>query len=216
MPIKTPGKTNEYIRTLLPKETDPRINRIIDFADKNYIPILLPETAAFLRQMIVLSAPKKVLEIGTAIGYSGHIFLANSDCKLFTIEKSEENVELAKKFFRESGFGDRVIVYCGDADEIVPLMEGQFDFIFLDGPKSKYIQYYPKLKEMLKQDGILFCDNVIFNGWVSGATEINPKKASIIIKLREFLDTLCSDTDFMTSILDVGDGVALSIKRKNR
>lgn len=216
MPMKNLGVTNEYIRGLLPKEKDARILRIMDFAEKNYIPILLPETAAFLRQIITLTQPKKVLEIGTAIGYSGHIFLTYSDCRLFTIERSEESIEIAKNFFRESGFSDRVIIDCGDADEIIPMMEGSFDFIFLDGPKSKYIQYYPKLKSMLTSGGVLFCDNVLFNGWVSGATEINPKKLSIIVKLREFLNVLSADSDFMTSILDVGDGVALSIKRKDK
>lgn len=215
MPLKNLGKNNEYIRALLPAEKDEKIKRIIEYADKNYIPILLPETAALLRQLIILTKPKKVLEIGTAIGYSGHLFLANSNCKLFTVEKSEESIEIAKSFFKESGFSDRVIIHCGDSDEIIPLIEGKFDFIFLDGPKSKYVQYYPKLKELLVDGGILFCDNVLFNGWVSGETEINPKKTSIIVKLREFLDTLCADSDFLTSILNVGDGVTLSIKRKN-
>lgn len=214
MPFKTLGKTNEFVRSMIREETDPRIKKIKEFADQHYIPILLPETAAFLRQIVLLTQPKKVLEIGTAIGYSGHIILANSNCKLFTIEKSEESIQIAKAFFKESGFADRVIIYNGDSDEIIPMIDGKFDFIFLDGPKSKYVQYYPKLKELLKDDGILLCDNVLFNGWVSGEAAINQKKNSIIIKLREFLDMLCSDRDFITSILNVGDGVTLSIKRK--
>lgn len=213
MAFKTPNITSQYIRKLLPEEKDGDICRLLKYADENFIPVLLPETAAFLRQLLILKQPQKVLEIGTAIGYSGLLILKNSSAKLFTVEVEEQNVQIAKKFFVEAGCGKRATVFCGDAVEIVPLMEGEYDFIFLDGPKTRYTGFYPFLKRMLKSGGILVADNVLFNGMVDGSGEYKPKKASIARALDEYLKTVMSDEDMLSSILPVGDGLALSIKK---
>ena len=214
MPFKTPNKTSEYIRSVLPGETDERVKKILTYADLNMIPVLLPETAALLRQVVMLSKPHKALEIGTAIGYSGHIILGASNCHLYTIEADEKLLSIANAFFAESGYSDRVTTFNGDANEIVPLFSGEFDFIFLDGPKTRYIEYLPYLKRMLKEGGVLLSDNVLFNGMVSGEVELVKKKATIVNALDLFLKTVAKDDDFITSVLPVGDGVSLSIKRK--
>lgn len=214
MPFKTPGANSVYIRSVLPPEKDEKVKRILRYADDNMIPVLLPETAAFLRQVVMLVKPNKVLEIGTAVGYSGHIILGESNCHLYTIEADEKLLGIADKFFEDSGYKGRVTSYLGDANEIVPLFSGQFDFIFLDGPKTRYVQYLPYLKRMLTDGGILFCDNVLFNGMVSGETEVVKKKATIVTALDNFLKMITADEEFVTSILPVGDGVSLSIKRK--
>ncbi len=214
MPFKTPNKTSEYIRSILPGETDERVKKILTYADENMIPVLLPETAALLRQVVMLVKPHKALEIGTAIGYSGHIILGESNCHLYTIEADEKLLSIANAFFAESGYSGRVTTFNGDANEIVPLFSGEFDFIFLDGPKTRYIQYLPYLKRMLKERGVLLCDNVLFNGMVSGEVELVKKKATIVNALDLFLKTVAKDDDFITSVLPVGDGVSLSIKRK--
>lgn len=214
MPFKTPNKTSEYIRSVLPPEKDESVKKILRYADENMIPVLLPETAALLRQIVMLKRPKKALEIGTAIGYSGHIILGESDCHLYTIEADEKSLSIATEFFDKSGYKDRVTTFLGDANEIVPMFSGEFDFIFLDGPKTRYIQYLPYLKRMLCVGGVLLCDNVLFNGMVSGESKLVRKKATIVNALDLFLRTIASDDDFATSVLPVGDGVSLSIKRK--
>ncbi|MCH5164451.1 MAG: O-methyltransferase [Clostridiales bacterium] len=213
MPFKTPGANSIYIRSILPPEKDGGIKRILDYADANIIPVLLPETSAFLKQMVYIKQPKKILEIGTAIGYSGHIILGACSGHLYTIEADEKSLSKANEFFEASGYKERVTAYLGDANEIVPFFSGEFDFIFLDGPKTRYIQYLPYLKRMMSKGGILLCDNVLFNGMVSGEAEVVKKKATIVNALDLFLKTLAGDDDFITSVLPVGDGVSLSIKK---
>lgn len=215
MPFKTPGANSIYIRSILPEEKDENVRRILDYADAHMIPVLLPETAALLRQIVTLKKPKKILEIGTAIGYSGHVILGACDGHLYTIEADENSLTKAIEFFAVSGYKERVTTYLGDANEIVPYFSGTFDFIFLDGPKTRYIQYLPYLKRMLTKGGILLCDNVLFNGMVSGEKELVKKKATIVNALDLFLKAVTADEDFMTSVLPVGDGVALCIRKEN-
>ena len=212
MAFKTPNKTSEYIRSLMKEETDEIYKQINEYADKNFIPVLLPETASFLAQLIRLAKPKKILEIGTAIGYSAQIMLRNSKAQLYTVEVEEKRIAIAKKFFAKAGLLDRVTVFCGDAGEIVPMLTGEYDFIFMDGPKTRYIEYLPYLDKLLKKDGILLCDNVLFNGMLSGDTEIIQKKNTIVVKIEEFLQALYNKDNYITSIIPVGDGLSLSIK----
>ena len=205
MPFKTPGKTSEYIRELLKLSgVLPWEKRILEYADKNIIAVLLPETAAFLRQAVMLSKPARILEIGTAIGYSGILMLkaAPSNAKLYTIEYDERRIETAKSFFRDEGLLDRVVFY----------ISGEFDFIFLDGPKAQYFEYLPFLSRALALGGVMLCDNVLYEGMVSGEKEIKNHKGGLVKKLDLFLHKLMADKSLVTSVLPVGDGVSLSIK----
>lgn len=213
MPFKTPGANSEYIRRLLKPEPDPLLREMTEYADKNFIPVLLPESAAFLAQLIMLKKPAKVLEIGTAIGYSSQIMLRNGAQKLYTVEINEETLDKAKEYFARAGLQKRVTCFLGDASEILPLIEGEFDFVFMDGPKTRYIEYLPHVKRTLKKGGVLLCDNVLFNGMVTGEEELVRKKATIINGLNEFLTAICSDDEFTSSILPVGDGMSLSIRK---
>ncbi len=220
MPFKTPGKTSEYIRGLLELRPADEVERkMAEYADDNMIAVLLPETAAFLRQAVMLKKPSRILEIGTAIGYSGIIMLraAPPSARLYTVESDEGRISLAKVFFADAGFGGRVVFYAGDSTEIVPNLKGGFDFVFLDGPKAQYCEYLPFLSRVLKPGGVLFCDNVLYEGMVSGEREIKNHKGGLVKKLDLFLHKLMNDVTLDTSILPVGDGVSLSIKlgRKN-
>lgn len=216
MAYKTPNRTSEYIRQLMALSPNQQpFADLIEYADKNSVPILLPESVAFLSQILRVYKPKKILEIGTAIGYSGSVMLKESQAKLITIDMNEELVNIAKENFIKNGFADRVKIFCGDACEIIPIMEGEFDFIFVDGPKTRYIDFYPYLKKMLKKDGILLCDNILFNGMVTGEQQIGKNKNTIVEKLDLFLKTLFMDDDFASSILPVGDGLSFSIKTKD-
>ena len=213
MAFKTPSHTSEYIREHLRPESDALLLEMTEYADENFIPVLLPESAVFLKQIVSLVRPQKTLEIGTAIGYSSQIILRNGGQKLYTVEIKEEMMQKAKEYFARAGLSDRVTCFLGDASEIIPLMQGEFDFIFMDGPKTRYIEYLPHLKKMLKKGGILLCDNVLFNGMVAGDSEFQRKKATIINGLDKFLCALRDDEELTTSILPVGDGMSLSIRR---
>lgn len=103
MPFKNLGRTSEYIRSLLTAETDKDLKEVLEYAEKSVTPVLLPETAAFLKQAVMLKLPKKILEIGTAIGYSGMLMLKNSTADLCTVEMDEEKITLAKNFFKKAG-----------------------------------------------------------------------------------------------------------------
>lgn len=213
MAFKTPSKTSEYLREVVKLPTDNILADILAHADSVMIPSLLPETAMFLYQMVAMQKPKNILEIGTGAGYSLHTMLyANLDAKVTTIDKNENNLAVAKMFLEKSGFANRVKVCLGDAKEELDKIDDKFDFVFLDGPKARYHEYLPYIKNMLTSKGILICDNMLFNGMVSGEVEVPPKKASLVRKIDSFLRQLCADPCFNTSILPVGDGVSLSIK----
>ena len=207
------GPCAEYIRSHLKRESDPQLRRMIEYAAENFIPILLPESAAFLRQLVMLIKPEKTLEIGTAIGFSGQLILTSGGQKLYTVEINEELAETARKNFAEAGLEKRATVFTGDAGEILPLMDGSFDMIFMDGPKTKYIEYLPQLMRMLKSGGALLCDNVLFSGMITGEAEYHKSNSPIVQGLDRFLEAVCSDDRLVTSILPVGDGMSLSLRR---
>lgn len=213
MPFKTPSKNSEYIRTVLAPEKDDRMRAIAEYADKYMIPVLLPESAALLEQLVYIKKPQKILEIGTAIGYSAALMLRNCDGHITTVEINEDYAEIAKSNLSSLGYDGRFTVFIGDADDILPFMDGKFDFVFMDGPKTRYPGFLPHVKRMLLPGGILLADNVFFNGMVTGEGEIKHSKQTIINGLDKFLHDLTSDENYSTSVLPVGDGMSLSVKK---
>lgn len=218
MAYKTPNELSDKIRKLLPPENDEVIKEMLIYAENKNVPILLPESVAFLRQLIRLSAPKRILEVGTAIGFSGQVMLNECSGHLFTIELDMARALVAKEFFLKAAklarknemeeIISRATVYIGDAADVLKSMSGQFDFVFLDGAKSQYINYIQDIKRLMKKGALLLCDNVLFS----------PKKefdssVKITEKLDGFLQTLFGDREFLTSLLPVGDGMSLSIKQ---
>lgn len=176
------------------------------------IPVADEETLNFLLLTLEMYKPERILEIGTAVGLSGVAMLQTlPNAKLTTIELEEERYEEAKRNFVDFGVETRVNAYLGDAGEILAMMDGQFDFVFLDGPKAQYEKYLFDLKRLMKKGGVLFSDDVLLYGWVSGVEPTPQKRRSIVEKIRSYLQTLTADEDFRTSVLDVGDGVALSV-----
>ena len=214
MPFKTPSGESVYIRRHLAEETDSVLKEMVAFADEHYVPILLPESAALLKQIVMLTRPKKTLEIGTAIGYSTQLILRSGGEHVYTIEVKEELVERAKRYLERAGLASRVTFFTGDASEILPLAVGEYDFVFMDGPKTRYIEFLPHVMRMLRPGGVLLCDNVLWNGMVAGKTETQKNKSTIVHGLDAFLTAICSDPALTSSILPVGDGMSLSIKER--
>ena len=182
------------------------------YARQNYIPVLLDDTKDLLLKTIKEYNPKTILEIGTAVGYSGTLMLSSCDAVLTTIELEEKNIELAKTTFTSNNVYDRVTQLKGDAKEIIPILDTKFDFIFLDGPKGQYINYLPYLKNLLNDGGIIFADNVLYRGMVESTEFIPHKKRTIVVNLRRYLNEVTTSNDLETTLHHIGDGVAISKK----
>jgi len=189
------------------------------FARANNIPVLLDDSAKFLAEFVNKNQFKNILEIGTAIGYSGSIILMSSiDSSLTTIEKNEESFNRAIETFHKLNLTNRVTQILGDGfEEIQKLKElkNKYDLIFLDGPKGQYLFYYPILLDMLEENGCLLVDNVLFHGMVRSSHDVGHKKRAMITKLRKFLNEIETREDLKTTIHEIGDGIA-EIYKKTR
>lgn len=187
------------------------------YAMENRIPILDRHAAAFLELQIKITKPKRVLEIGTAIGYSS-IRIARSlatKAVLHTIEKSEDNIKLAEENFSKSGLGEKIVLYNGDALDIMPNLSGKYDFIFLDADKEDYKRLFDYSLMLLKKKGILFVDNLLWHGYA--AAKRVPKKFKNSTKMiRDFNKVFMSQQNLQSTILTIGDGIGLAVKTKKR
>ncbi len=207
----------KYTASLVKLNIDGRIAALREDALKRGIPVADDETLQFLLLTVSALQPRRILEIGTAVGLSASAMLSVCpDAEIVTIELEEERYLEAKRNFETLGVSDRVTAHLGDAGEILAMMNGQFDFVFLDGPKAQYEKYLFDLKRLMRAGATLFADDVLLFGWVSGETPCPQKRRSIVEKIRSYLETVTADKDFITSVLDVGDGVALSVYKGER
>lgn len=203
---------NKYTASLVKLNIDERIARLRKQALDREIPVADDETLQFLLLTVTALQPKRILEIGTAVGLSGSaMLLACPEARLTTMELEEDRYLEAKENFAALGVKDRVTAYLGDAGEILAMMDGEYDFVFLDGPKAQYEKYLFDLKRLMKKGATLFADDVLLYGWVSGEEPAPQKRHSIVDKIRSYLHTVTNDPELITSVLDVGDGVALSV-----
>jgi predicted O-methyltransferase YrrM len=206
----------EYTASLVQLNIDEEVEKRRKDALARGIPVADDETLQFLLVTLAATKPNRILEIGTAVGLSGVAMLqACPAARLTTIELEEERYLEAKKNFADFSLSSRVNAYLGDAGEILAMMDGEFDFVFLDGPKAQYEKYLFDLKRLMKKGAILFADDVLLYGWVSGEQPTPQKRQSIVDKIRSYLQTVTADPDFITSVLNVGDGVALSVYQKD-
>ena len=189
------------------------LEEIANRARKGYIPIIRDNTAQALINVCKEKSPKKILEIGTAIGYSGLLMLQNCQAFLYTIEKDEQRLAEAEKNFKLFGQEARVKLILDDA--LIALEKlckdnEKFDLIFLDGAKGQYIKYYPLIKKLLNRDGILFTDNIYMHGMVKSEEKIAHKHRSMVVNLRKYIELLKNDKDFTTDFYDIDDGYSIS------
>lgn len=189
------------------------LEEIANRAREGYIPIIRDNTAQALINVCKEKSPKKILEIGTAIGYSGLLMLQNCQAFLYTIEKDEQRLAEAEKNFKLFGQEARVKLILDDA--LIALEKlcndnEKFDLIFLDGAKGQYIKYYPLIKKLLNHDGILFTDNIYMHGMVKSEGKIAHKHRSMVVNLRKYIELLKNDKDFTTNFYDIDDGYSIS------
>ncbi|MBQ9103923.1 MAG: O-methyltransferase [Clostridia bacterium] len=176
-------------------------------------PVLRDESFKLLIETALKINPKRILEIGTNVGLSGIAMLLNVPTATLTgIELDEDIATEAKLNYKKYGVDNRVNLFIGDAGEIVPMLNGEFDLIFLDGPKSHYPEYLPYIKNLLSKGGVLFTDNVLFFGYVLNGKKPPHKHATIINGLRKFLTELENDKQLKTTLYEIEDGVCITEK----
>lgn len=177
------------------------------------IPTADDETLNFLITYLSALQPKNILELGTAVGVSAAVML--DTCKyarLTTVERDEAFFAEAERNFKNLGLESRVTSVLGDASEIIDTLDGGFDFIFLDCAKVQYVKYLPRLKQLLNKGGALLADDVLLYGWITGEAEIPQKRKMLAQHVKEYIDAVTHDSQLSTSIINAGDGLALSVK----
>ena len=209
--------TGENIRMLFMPRIDARIEKMRQELKDRRDPVCPDEVLQYLLLTVREVVPSQILEIGTAEGLSGAAMLFEApNARLTTVEIDEDRHKKAKENFQEFGLSGRARCVLGDAADVLPALEGPFDLIFLDGPKAQYVHYLPDLKRLLRGGGVLIADDVLLYGWVDGRSPVPPKRHSLIDRIRDYLKAVSADEDFITSVLALGEGVAVSVKRQTK
>lgn len=195
------------------KKKDSLLKNMEEFAEENNVPILSNPSAFLLEQLIVMNKPQRVLEIGTAIGYST-IRIARKlsrNAVIHTIEKSADNVAIAKDNFKKSGLENKIKLFEGDALRIMPQLQKKYDFIFLDADKEDYKRLFDYSMVLLKKGGVIFVDNLLWHGYVA-ANKVPPKYKKSTTLIREFNRIFMTQPSLTSTIIPVGDGIGIGVK----
>lgn len=186
------------------------------YAKQTQVPIIRKEMQSFMRTLLMMNKPKRILEVGTAIGFSA-LFMSEfmpEGGHITTIEKYEKRIPLAKENFRKNGKEDCITLLEGDATKILKELQDPFDFIFMDAAKGQYIHFLPDVLRLLTPGGILLSDNVLQDGnIIESKFAVTRRDRTIHKRMREYLYTLKNHEQLETAILPLGDGVALSVKK---
>lgn len=202
----------DYLNSLRNKP-EPLIKEMEEYAQANNIPILDWNSAELLEQIVLTIRPKRVLEIGTAIGYSSIRIARVLKKKSYidTIEKSLDNIALANDFISRAGFESKIKLIEGNALILLPQLEKKYDLIFLDADKQDYEKLFYYSLVLLKRGGVIFVDNLLWHGYAASSKVPPPYKNSAKI-IREFNKMFVSQSNLKTTILPVGDGIGIGVK----
>lgn len=205
---------NEYIRNTI-RKNDGFLKELEDFALENHVPIVQPEVAALLVISGRLLKPRRILEVGTAIGYSAILLseVLEPGGRIDTIERYELMVERAKKNIKRAGLENIINIIQGEALEVLKCLDRQYDLIFLDAAKGQYPEFLPEVLRMLRKGGLLVSDNVLYKGMVANDELVVRRKKTIVKRMRDYLCSICSSNELDTGIIPIGDGVALSYRK---
>ena len=193
---------------------DEELKRIKELALENHIPIIMDDTLEVIEKILIEEKPKRILEIGTAVGYSAACFARmNEDTVIDTIELNEERYNEAIVNLEKIGIKDRVNVFLGNAVEILPTLNNEYDIVFIDANKGKYPVFLGEAIRMIKPNGIIIADNVLYKGYVM--SDYNKHKQRTAVRhLREYLKEATENEMLETEILEVGDGLAVTRVKK--
>lgn len=209
------SKITNYLEDLFPKR-DEIIEEIEHYAKENNVPIMELVGIETMLQILRISEPKQILEIGTAIGYSAiRMAQALPNTKIVTIERDQERYEKALENIERTGTGSQIEVIFGDALEAAEKVKkhGEFDCIFIDAAKGQYRHFFDIYEKCLSKDGLIVTDNVLFKGLVAEEQIESKRIRNLVTKIKSYNEWLLAHPDYLTTILPVGDGVALSKRR---
>lgn len=192
------------------------LNEIERQAKADNVPIIRTEMQSFLRLLLVMKKPVSILEVGTAVGFSALLMseYMPDNCHITTIEKYEKRIPIAKENFTKAGRQDKITLLEGDAAEILAQLKEPFDFIFMDAAKGQYLNFLPDVLRLLNPGGLLVSDNVLQDGdIIESRYAITRRDRTIHARMRDYLYELKHNPVLETSILPVGDGATVSVKR---
>lgn len=203
-----------YIHSL-ERDNSPILEEMAKYAEKMDVPIIRKEVEGFIRVLLEMKKPKKVLELGTAIGYSAILM---SECiqdgTIVTIENYEKRIPVARENIKKAGKENIITLIEGDALSILPKLESSFDFVFMDAAKAQYINFLPHVMRLLDNQGILLADNVLQEGdIIESRYAVTRRDRTIHGRMREFLYQIKHMENLTTAIIPIGDGMSLSIKK---
>ncbi|MCI5856948.1 MAG: O-methyltransferase [Agathobacter sp.] len=204
-----------YINSLDTGNT-PILDAIEREALDSYVPIIRKEMQSFLKLLLAMKRPKRILEVGAAVGFSSILMAeyTGADCKITTIENYEKRIPIAKANFARAGMQDRITLLEGDAQEILPTLTEPFDLIFMDAAKGQYINFMPEVLRLLAPQGVLVSDNVLQDGDIIESHYIVERRNRTIYKrMREYLYELTHNEELVTAVLPVGDGITVSSRK---
>jgi len=204
----------EYIRGLI-GDHGSGLKELEEYAKENLIPIIQKEVARYLELMITIKKPEKILELGTAIGYSAILMNIASmgNSMVTTIERDKVMVEKAHFNIEAFGLSQKIKVIEGDCVEVLENLQGKYDLIFIDAGKGHYNHFLPNCLRLLSNDGILVADNVLFRGMVASSALLKRRKITIVKRMKSYLNEISSREDLITSVLPMGDGIAVTTRR---
>ncbi len=199
------------------KGNTPFLNEIEKFARETDVPIIRTEMQSFLRFILTMQKPMRILEVGTAIGFSALLMseYAPKGCHITTIEKYEPRIPIARENFKKAGKEECITLLEGDAADILKELQGSYDLIFMDAAKGQYIHFMPDILRLLSPEGLLISDNVLQDGDViESRYAVVRRNRTIHSRMREYLFELTHHPQLETCILPVGDGITLSVKHE--
>lgn len=203
---------NDYLQEVNKQETNELLVSLRAFAIQNNVPIITEEGIRFIHQLIQLRNVKRILEIGTAIGYSTLSMVQNNDVDVITIERDEKMIQLAKANFAKSPKNDRITLLEKDALEVDEQQIEPVDMIFIDAAKAQSIRFFNKYKTRLNPGGLIVTDNLLFHGLIT-EQDLSKNLSGLVRKIDDFNRFVVEQEDFDTAIYSIGDGMSLSIKR---
>jgi len=203
---------NDYLQQVNKQETNPLLVSLRAFAIKHNVPIITEEGLRFIHQLIQLKQIKRVLEIGTAIGYSALSMAINDDVYITTIERDPVMIERAKKNFAQSNVAEKITLIERDALDVDEQTIEPVDMIFIDAAKAQSINFFNKYKSILKPQGIIVTDNLLFHGLIE-QEDLSKNLSQLVRKIDNFNHFVVEQEDFDTAIYEIGDGMSLSIKK---
>ncbi len=182
----------------------------------SYVPIIRKEMQSFLKLLLAMQKPKRILEVGTAVGFSA-ILMAEYNpypCEIVTIENYDKRIPIARENFIRAGKEKQITLIEGDATEVLKTLDEPFDMIFMDAAKGQYINFMPDILRLLKKDGVLVSDNVLQDGdIIESHFVVTRRNRTIHKRMREYLYELTHRDDLVTAVLPIGDGITVSSKR---